>query len=130
MSAAVTQSKPNGIPTPAELGFNPAELRQKYAEERAKRLRADGNNQYQEITGEHAHYNADPYVKPGFTRPALHEESRANLPAILEHRTGLERQGAQDFRGSSRQDSPNRRRGSGGVVARAGPAALPRARQP
>src|SRR5438093_12546083 len=74
MSAAVTQSKPNGIRTPAELGFNPAELRQKYAEERAKRLRADGNNQYQEITGEHAHYNADPYVKPGFTRPALHEE--------------------------------------------------------
>src|SRR6266705_1402357 len=74
MSAAVTQSKPNGIPTPAELGFNPAELRQKYAEEREKRLRADGNNQYQEITGEHAHYNADPYVEPGFTRPALHEE--------------------------------------------------------
>ena len=74
MSAAVTQSKPNGIPTPAELGFNPAELRQKYAEERAKRLRADGNNQYQEITGEHAHYNVDPYVEPGFTRPAMQEE--------------------------------------------------------
>src|SRR5438093_5718952 len=74
MSAAVTQSKPNGIRTPAELGFNPAELRQKYAEERAKRLRADGNNQYQEITGEHAHYNVDPYVEPGFTRPAMQEE--------------------------------------------------------
>src|SRR5437867_9183639 len=74
MSAAVTQSKPNGIPTPAELGFNPAELRQKYAAERAKRLRADGNTQYQEITGKYAHYNVDPYVEPGFTRPALHEE--------------------------------------------------------
>ena len=74
MSAAVGQSTPTGIPTPAELGFDPADLRQKYAAERAKRLRADGNNQYQEITGEHAHYNADPYVKPGFTRPALHEE--------------------------------------------------------
>ena len=74
MSTAVTQSKPNGIPTPAELGFDPADLRQKYATEREKRLRADGNNQYQEITGKHAHYNADPYVAPGFTRPALQEE--------------------------------------------------------
>ena len=74
MSTAVTpQSRPAGIPTPAELGFDPAELRQKYAEERDKRLRADANDQYQEITGEHAHYNLDPYVKP-FTRSALHEE--------------------------------------------------------
>ncbi len=74
MSEAVVQSQPTGIPTPAELGFDPADLRQKYADERTKRLRVDGNNQYQEITGEHAHYNTDPYVEPGFTRPALHEE--------------------------------------------------------
>jgi cyclohexanone monooxygenase len=74
MNEAVTQSTPNGIPTPAELGFDPADLRQKYAAERAKRLRADGNNQYQEITGKHAHYNVDPYVDPGFTRPAIQEE--------------------------------------------------------
>jgi cyclohexanone monooxygenase len=56
------------------LGFDPGALREKYAAERAKRLRADGNNQYQEITGKYAHYNVDPYVEPGFTRPALHEE--------------------------------------------------------
>src|SRR2546426_1456567 len=74
MSAAVTQSKPNGIPTPAELGFDPAEMRQKYAAERSKRLRADGNNQYREVTGAYEHYNADPYVQPGFTRAALQEE--------------------------------------------------------
>ena len=74
MSEAVAQSQPNGIPTPAELGFDPADLRQKYAEERTKRIRADGNNQYQEITGQYEHYNSDPYVEPGFTRPALHEE--------------------------------------------------------
>jgi len=74
MSEAVTEAKPNGIPTPSELGFDPAELRQKYAAERAKRLREDGNNQYQEITGALEHYNTDPYVKPGFTRPALHEQ--------------------------------------------------------
>src|SRR5215470_2352573 len=74
MNESVTQSTPTGIPTPAELGFDPAELRKKYAEERTKRLRADGNNQYQEITGKYAHYNDDPYVEPGFTRTALQEE--------------------------------------------------------
>ena len=74
MSEAVETSQPTGIPTPAELGFDPADLRQKYADERTKRLRVDGNNQYQEITGQHAHYNTDPYVEPGFTRPALQEE--------------------------------------------------------
>src|SRR5262245_17755945 len=73
MSEAVAQSTPTGIPTPAELGFDPADLRKKYTEKRTKRLRADGNDQYQEITGEHAHYNLDPYVKP-FTRSALQEE--------------------------------------------------------
>jgi cyclohexanone monooxygenase len=61
------------MPTTAELGFDPEALRAKYAAERTKRLRADGNNQYQEITGQFAHYNVDPYVEPGFTRPALHE---------------------------------------------------------
>ncbi len=68
------QAQPNGIPTPEELGFDPSELRQRYAAERARRLRADGNNQYQEITGELEHYNNDPYVEPGFTRAALQEE--------------------------------------------------------
>ena len=74
MNEAVETSQPSGIPTPEELGFDPADLRQKYAEERTKRLRTDGNNQYQEITGQHEHYNTDPYVEPGFTRPALQEE--------------------------------------------------------
>jgi cyclohexanone monooxygenase len=75
MSDVVMEAKPNEIPTPKELGFDPAELRQKYAAERAKRLREDGNNQYQEITGALEHYNVDPYVEPGFTRPALHDSS-------------------------------------------------------
>ena len=74
MNESVETSQPSGIPTPEELGFDPAELRQKYAEERTKRLRVDGNNQYQEITGQYEHYNTDPYVEPGFTRPALQEE--------------------------------------------------------
>src|SRR5216684_2619478 len=76
-SEAVMEPKPNGIPTAKELGFDPAALREKYAAERTRRLRADGNNQYQEITGAHEHYNFDPYVEPGFTRPALQEELEA-----------------------------------------------------
>ena len=51
MSEAVAETQSKKIPTPEELGFDPAEMRRKYAEERERRLRADGNNQYQEITG-------------------------------------------------------------------------------
>lgn len=74
MNEAVTQSTPHRIPTPEELGFDPEALREKYAAERGKRLRPDGNDQYQEITDQFAHYNGDPYVEPGFTRRALREE--------------------------------------------------------
>ncbi len=74
MSEAGAQTQANKIPTAEELGFDPGALREKYAAERAKRLRADANSQYQEIAGQFAHYNVDPYVEPGFTRPALHEE--------------------------------------------------------
>ncbi|MGA0600059.1 flavin-containing monooxygenase [Caulobacter sp. KR2-114] len=58
----------------ADLGFDPAALKARYIAERDKRLRADGNEQYQEITGEFAHYLDDPYVKPGFTRAPLTDE--------------------------------------------------------
>ena len=74
MSETVTETQSSGIPTPEQLGFDPAELRKRYAAEREKRLREDGNNQYREITGELERYNADPYVDPGFTRPALQEQ--------------------------------------------------------
>jgi cation diffusion facilitator CzcD-associated flavoprotein CzcO len=37
-------------------------LRQKYMEERSKRLRADGNDQYIEVKGQLAHYLDDPYT--------------------------------------------------------------------
>jgi cyclohexanone monooxygenase len=73
MSEQMAETQTSGIPTAEELGFNPAELRRRYAEERTKRLRADGNNQYREVTGEFARFENDPYVKPS-TRAALHEE--------------------------------------------------------
>lgn len=37
-------------------------IRQKYAEERSKRLRSDGNAQYLQVKGQLAHYLADPYT--------------------------------------------------------------------
>ena len=69
----MSQTEPSRIPTADELGFDPGALREKYAAERGKRLRADANTQYQEISGQFARYDSDPYVEPGFTRPALHE---------------------------------------------------------
>jgi len=54
-------------PRPAvetEPAFDPEELRRRYDEERRKRLRADGNEQYVEMTGQFAHYLEDPYVAP------------------------------------------------------------------
>ena len=74
MSQTVSQTESSGIPTADELGFDPGALREKYTAERTKRLRADANNQYREISGQFAHYNEDHYVESGYTRPALHEE--------------------------------------------------------
>ena len=45
-----------------DLGFNPDELRQRYRDERDKRVRVEANEQYTEITGEFAHYLDDPYI--------------------------------------------------------------------
>jgi cation diffusion facilitator CzcD-associated flavoprotein CzcO len=51
--------------------FDADALRERYRQEREKRLRADGNEQYVEVTGRFAHYLDDPYVEPGFTRQPL-----------------------------------------------------------
>ncbi len=65
MSDAATKSD--------DLGFDPKALKAKYRAERDKRVRAEGNEQYQEIKGQFAHYLEDPYVKP-ITRAALTDE--------------------------------------------------------
>ncbi len=57
-----------------ELSFDPNKLRRKYREERDRRLRDDGNEQYVEVKGKFAHYLDDPYVEPGFTRAPLTDE--------------------------------------------------------
>ena len=45
------------------LGFDPDALRAKYQLERDKRLRGDGNQQYQEMSGEFDHFTNDPYLE-------------------------------------------------------------------
>jgi len=55
------------------LDFDPDALRQKYREERDRRLRPDANAQYVEAAGDFSRYVDDPYVEPGFTRAPLHD---------------------------------------------------------
>ena len=59
------------------LGFDPAALRRKYDIERDRRVRADGNDQYVEVTGQFAHFLDDPYADPGFTRAPVEREVEA-----------------------------------------------------
>lgn len=54
-----------------DLDFDPNELREKYRQERDKRIRPDGNDQYVAMRGEFSHFVDDPYVEPGFTRDPL-----------------------------------------------------------
>src|SRR5579883_1799178 len=56
------------------IDFDPDALRAKYREERDKRLRPDGNEQYVEVRGDFSRYVDDPYVDPGYTREPLNEE--------------------------------------------------------
>jgi len=62
------------IPTPAELGFDPDALREKYRFERDKRLQPEGNAQYQEVGGEFSHYVDDPYVSERIARAPFADE--------------------------------------------------------
>ena len=56
------------------LGFDPGALRAKYREERDKRLRDDGNEQYVEMAGKFAHYLEDPYIDDPIDRDPLTDE--------------------------------------------------------
>ncbi|MFT7219030.1 MAG: cation diffusion facilitator CzcD-associated flavoprotein CzcO [Candidatus Azotimanducaceae bacterium] len=58
-----------------ELDFDPDALREKYRQERDKRLRSDGNQQYQEMTGDFTHYVDDPYIDEVIERAPLTDET-------------------------------------------------------
>ena len=74
MSARIDQQSASRIPTPEELGFDPMALRAKYAEEREKRLRRDGNDQYVEVSDQFTRYVEDPYIDNPIVRDAVTEE--------------------------------------------------------
>ncbi len=57
-----------------DLDFNPEQLKEKYLAERDKRVRADGNDQYLEVTAEFSKYVDDPYVDTPITREPLNDE--------------------------------------------------------
>ena len=57
----------------ARPGFDADALRTRYRQERDKRLRADGNEQYVEVTGKFAQFLDDPYVEPNFNRAPLRD---------------------------------------------------------
>src|ERR1700728_5263807 len=56
------------------LDFDPEALREKYRQERDRRVRTDGSQQYVEVQGDFSRYIDDPYVEPGFTRAPLTDE--------------------------------------------------------
>jgi len=56
------------------LDFDPEALREKYRQERDRRVRTDGSQQYVEVQGDFSRYINDPYVEPGFTRAPLTDE--------------------------------------------------------
>src|SRR5580693_921166 len=53
------------------LDFDPDELRTKYDIERAMRIKDDRLIEYISVEGRFADYGKDPWVEPGFTRPAI-----------------------------------------------------------
>ena len=81
------------------LNFDPQALARKYKEERDKRIRADGNDQYQEVTGDFAYFVEDPYIDRAIERPAINEEVEiviigggfgGMLAAVRLHEAGFE----------------------------------------
>ncbi|MEK8052705.1 NAD(P)/FAD-dependent oxidoreductase [Ideonella sp. DXS22W] len=66
-------SQPTPFPAPFQLpeaaaDFDAAALHQRYAQERLRRTRAEGNAQYVEAAGRFAHYRDDPHADPDFHR--------------------------------------------------------------
>ena len=57
------------------INFDPDMLRDRYRQEREKRLRPDGDTQYIELAGSFARYEQeDPYADPNFSRAPLSDE--------------------------------------------------------
>ena len=71
---ARNEDRPGASNETSGAGFDADALRSKYREERDKRIRADGNDQYIEVAGDFSRFVDDPYVEPGFSREPLRDE--------------------------------------------------------
>ena len=58
--------------TPAD--FDPDAMRARYRQERDKRIRQDGNEQYIEMSGDFSHFVDDPYIETAIEREPLIED--------------------------------------------------------
>lgn len=56
------------------VDFDVDALREKYREERNKRIRKEGVHQYVSASGEFKHYSEDPWADPNFSRASISEE--------------------------------------------------------
>lgn len=66
----------NDALSPENLGYDPDALREKYRQERDRRVNRDGEGQYIPITGKFAHFaQIDPNVIAGFERAPVVEET-------------------------------------------------------
>ena len=57
-----------------KLGFDPDQLRERYAQERDKRKRDDANDQYVPIKGDFSYLEADPFVQQKIERAPIKDE--------------------------------------------------------
>ena len=64
------------LPSNEELGFDPDALREKYVFERDKRMRKEGNEQFQQIdpNADFKHYLEDPYVTERLERDPIEQD--------------------------------------------------------
>jgi cyclohexanone monooxygenase len=58
----------------SDTGLDILGLRRLYAAERYKRFRSDRNEQYIAPSDELAHFDSDPYVESGYSRPPISDE--------------------------------------------------------
>ncbi|MEZ5382495.1 MAG: NAD(P)/FAD-dependent oxidoreductase [Microthrixaceae bacterium] len=78
------------------------EVRERYRREREKRLRAEGLAQYSQLADEGEDFDRDPWVKPGFTRDSVAEETDVVIVGGgfggMYTAIGLLKRGITDFR--------------------------------
>src|SRR5215472_14863760 len=102
--------------------FDPEELRQKYREERDKRLRPDSKAQYLDVTGNFERFAADPYLEPTERDPRVADVDVLILGGWsgLRWQSGSRGQAPKTFSSSTKR-ATSVGAGTGTAIAAAGP---------